>query len=915
MTFQNSSPLGISMSFSMSFSMSLALFASPALAQQAVARSERVLLSPVSPAADQRFGSAVAVDSSTAAFGAPAALSSAGAVTIFERGSSNTWLVGATIAASDSAAADAFGTSTGVDGSLVVVGAPMAGGTASADQGAAYIFRKIGSSWTQVAKLVAADGAFGDAFGTSVAIKGDTVVVGAPGADGAGAIDRGAAYIFRNTSANIWTEQSKLSAAGGAAGDRFGAAVATRSSRALIGAPARSSGAGAAYIFRNTSGSWSQAVSLASGEAGAIGFGTSVALSNTLVGDWAFVGAPESAQSGAAFVYLRATDTSWPFEARLVASDIAAGDAFGAALSAADDRVIVGSPLSSVRGIEDAGSARVFRRMASGSWQEGSKLAAATGSSLGGFASAVALAGERVMVGAPTTANGATNRGAGYHYKLDYARTSIDDNGRSDVLWFSPASGNIAAWSMNGLVRDSGGILSNSVDASYEYEGAGDLFGDGRTSVLLRHKTTGAFRMWRLSGLNVIDDRFISGGIAAEWQYLALGDISGDGKADVLLRNALTGQVNGWIMSGANKAVGGAIGNSLGLTYAGIGDFDGDGRSDLLWLNAAGQARAWMMNGLSIVSDIAIANAASVATTWRVAVTADLDGDSDDDVVWRNTVTGAVSGWIMAGASLQSVGTLHAGIALNWRIEFAGDLNADGTDDIVWRNMTNGDVNAWLMNGLVKTSGAFVKNVALNWSMLNDDDYNDDHGRDGNGNDDNRDDSNDNDYDDNGGANNGGGGGGNNGGGGNGGNGGGGNETTTGSAFNSAIDAARAVSNLPILQVEVEFEANTTYVAVLQWRASDSKLVYVVVHAGTLAIVSNTSWTPTAAQLADYGVAISVSGLATISPTTAVSQVLAANPGSQPHSVELEEESGAPKWEVTIVSTTGVVSKFKVAAR
>jgi hypothetical protein len=118
------------------------------------------------------------------------------------------------------------------------------------------------------------------------------------------------------------------------------------------------------------------------------------------------------------------------------------------------------------------------------------------------------------------------------------------------------------------------------------------------------------------------------------------------------------------------------------------------------------------------------------------------------------------------------------------------------------------------------------------------------------------------------------------------------------------------VSNLPILSVEVDFEANTTFVAVLQWRASDSKLVRVVVHAGTLAIVSNTSWTPTAAQFADYATAISVSGLATISPTTAVSQVLAANPGSQPHSVELEEESGAPKWEVTIGSTTGVVSKI-----
>ena len=881
------------------------LAAAPALAQEATTRNERLTLSPLSSSSGQLFGSAVAADSGLAAFGAPGALSGEGTVTVFERGSSNTWPLTATLEGSDTGASDAFGSAVALDGSVIVVGAPLAGGAASGDQGAVYVFRKSGSSWSQVAKLVASDGAGGDGFGSAVAMKGDIVVIGAPGADISGAAERGAAYVFRNTSGNTWTQAAKVTASNGAAGDRFGASVAAQSSRALIGAPSRSAGAGGAYIFRSTGGSWVEAVALTAGESGTIGFGSAVALSGTLLGDWAFVGAPDAVNSGlgsgAAFVYQRVTDTNWPSAARLSSSDGGSGDDFGASIAAADDRVVVGSPLDTVRAISGAGSARMFRRMASGTWQEGSKLAATSGSIGGGFADAVAIAGERVMVGAPTTGG----RGQGYHYKLDYVRAGIDDNGRSDVLWFAPGSGNIAAWGMNGLVRETGGIVSNTLSGSHEYDGAGDFYGDGRSAMLFRNRTTGAFRMWRLSGLSVVDDRAVSGGIGFEWQYLATGDISGDGKADVILRNSLSGQVNGWIMSGSSKTSGGTIGNSLGLDYMGLADIDGDGRSDLLWRTELGAMRAWLMNGLVLTSDTAFGGASAVTAEWRVAATGDFDGDGDDDLMWRNTSTGAVSGWLVAGASVQSTAVVHPGIALNWRIESAGDLNADGKDDILWRNMSNGDVNGWLMDGLVKSSGSFVKNVGLSWSMLNDDDYNDDHGGDGNGNDDNRDDSYEGDDD------HGGNGGGGNGGGGN----GGGLETTTGAAFNAAVNAALASSALPILEAEVEYEAGTTFVAVLQWRASDSSFVRVAVNAATGAVIGTTAWTPTTVQLEKYADALAVYTLVTVPATTAVSQVLAANPGALPHAVELDSQAGSPKWEVEIVTSSGSAVKVRVAAR
>ena len=871
------------------------LFVLPATAQEVVTRNERLLLSPASTAAAQRFGSAVSADSGLVVFGAPGALSGEGTATVFERGSSNTWSRVATLEASDTAASDAFGSGVALDGDVIAVGAPAGPGAASANQGAVYVFKRSGASWSQVAKLTASDAGGGDEFGATVAIKGDIIVVGAPGADIGGAFDAGAAYVFRNTTGNTWTEQAKLTASNGALGDRFGSAVSATSSRALVGAPERSSGAGAAYLFRSASGNWSQAVAFTSGEAGAIGFGASVALSSTLAGDWAFVGAPEATTSGtaagAAFVYQRNTDTSWPFSARLAPSDGEAGEAFGSAMGAADDRVVVGSPLDTVRGITGAGSARVYRRIATGAWQEGSKLAAATGATLGSFGGAVALAGERVMIGAPNADVGATDRGAGYHYKLEYIRAGIDDNGRSDVLWFAPGSGNLAVWGMNGLVRESGAILANSVGTTFNFEGAGDFYGDGRTSVLFRHKTNGQFRLWRLNGANVTDDRAISGGISSEWEYLAVADLSGDGKADVLLRNVFSGQVNAWLMNGGTKSSGGAVGNAFGLTYAAAGDFNGDGRADLLWRTGLGQMRLWLMNGLSITSDIAVGGAAAVDAAWRVVATADLDGDGDQDVVWRNSTTGAVSGWIMNGTSLAQSGTMHPGLPLSWRIEAACDLNGDGNDDILWRNSANGDVNGWLMNGLVKTSGSFIKNVAASWSMLNDDDCDDD--------DDAWDD--DGDDDDNGG----------NGGGGGGGN---GNEAVSSTQFNSALSTAQAASNLPLLEAQVEREAGVDYVEVVQWRASDSRLVQVVVRVSTNAVVASTSWVPTASQLDKYADALSVLGLVTRQPSTAVSQVVGANAGSQVRSVELDEEEGQPKWEVEILQSNGTLAKVRVTA-
>jgi hypothetical protein len=128
---------------------------------------------------------------------------------------------------------------------------------ANFDQGSAYAFTRTGSTWSEQAKLTASDGAIGDSFGSSVAVSADTAVVGAffdtVGANAA----QGSAYAFTRTG-STWSQQAKLTASNGAASDQFGSSVAVDGDTAVVGARQDDVGAnafqGSAYVFTGLSG-------------------------------------------------------------------------------------------------------------------------------------------------------------------------------------------------------------------------------------------------------------------------------------------------------------------------------------------------------------------------------------------------------------------------------------------------------------------------------------------------------------------------------------------------------------------------------------------------------------------------------------------------------------------------------------
>ncbi len=160
----------------------------------------------------------------------------------------------AELAAADGAANDGLGTAVAISGSTAVVGAPSHTVGSNAGQGAAYVFSNASGSWKQTAELTASDGAAGDAFGSSVAIDGGTIVIGAPNRA------EGGAYVFTNTTGS-WKQVAEVYDPSQKANDQFGFSVAISGGTLVVGtmiSPAGTELEGAVYVFSNASGNWQQ---------------------------------------------------------------------------------------------------------------------------------------------------------------------------------------------------------------------------------------------------------------------------------------------------------------------------------------------------------------------------------------------------------------------------------------------------------------------------------------------------------------------------------------------------------------------------------------------------------------------------------------------------------------------------------
>lgn len=372
--------------------------------------TQQAQLAPTNGAAGDAFGTVVAVDGDTMLVGSYSESQQRGRVRVLVR-SGTTWNQQAVLTAGDSQIGDLFGWSVDLSGDVAVVGAI---GTAGGDPGAAYVFTRTGTTWTQQAILTAADGAPADEFGDSVAVSGDTVVVGAAYHDGA-ANNAGAAYVFTRSGA-AWSQQAKLVAPSGAVDDLFGYSVGLDADTAVVGAFARDVGtvenAGAAFVFTRTAGTWTlqqQLVALDPSDWDLLGY--SVDISGDTIAAGAYLDDTKGDAAGSAHVFIRSAGV-WTRQAELVALDGSPADFFGWSVAVDGDLAVVGAMNDDAAALY-GGSAYTFTRTGT-TWLAPAKLVGSDTASEDSFGYSVAIDGRTAAVGAPGADRAAAGSGSVY---------------------------------------------------------------------------------------------------------------------------------------------------------------------------------------------------------------------------------------------------------------------------------------------------------------------------------------------------------------------------------------------------------------------------------------------------------------------------------------------------------------------
>lgn len=371
---------------------------------------KQALVSPTG-VANEYFGRALAIDGDTALISAHDTTvggnASQGVAYVFVR-SGTTWAQqGTALTALDGAKYDSFGAAVGLFGDTAVIKSTRG----------LYVFVRSGATWSQQGPVIT--GPDGNPFGPAIAVGEDTFIVGATTVNNF----QGVAYVFTRAG-GTWSQQGPaLVASDGAPSSFFGCSVALSGDTALIGARGVG-GHGAAYAFVRSGGVWAQQGPALTGSdtAASDQFGDAVAVS----GDTALVGASNKtignvAQLGAAYVFVR-NGTTWAQQGnRLVDPNGVPpqgnqGDFFGRTLALSGDHAVIGARAMTAG---TQGTAHIFVR-SSGVWApEGTVLASPNGLLGDFFSEGLGISGKTVLVGAyEDSVNGLTRRGAAYAFVL-----------------------------------------------------------------------------------------------------------------------------------------------------------------------------------------------------------------------------------------------------------------------------------------------------------------------------------------------------------------------------------------------------------------------------------------------------------------------------------------------------------------
>jgi hypothetical protein len=625
--------------------------------------------------AGDQFGYAVAISGNTMVVGSrhdtTTAGGNAGSAYVFVL-TNGSWTQQAKLLPSDGLANDEFGFSVAISENTIVVGsyhadAPLSNG------GAAYVFVRSGTAWSQQQKITAADGTADDQFGVAVAITGEVIVVGANHADLPGNSEAGAAYVFLRTG-TVWALTQRLSPSLDVLlGDHFGDAVASGGNKIVIGASGDDTpqtSAGAVYVFVETGAATyaiQQKLTIGDGTNGDQ-FGFSVGFDGTTIVGGAKEDSTVVGQTaiGAAYVFTF-NGASWSLQQKLVASDGAAFDRFGWSVAVTGDTVAVGAREDDTAVGGDAGSTYIFSRTGT-VWTQQPRLNPLDPFNGDRFGGSVAFGANGLLaVGAPEKQIPALSaQGVVYTFAAipRFSRADFDGDGKTDLSIFRADA---AAWFIS--KSDGSGSLVRSWGVPSDIPTPGDFDGDGKADIAVYRPSSGQWFILRSSDLSL---NVLNFGVAGDKPVA--GDYDGDGKADVAIYRPSQGVW--YVFRSSDNGV--SITTWGGATDTPIAaDYDGDGLYDVgVYRPSTGQ---WFIYRTTL---------GPLVIGWGVVsdkpVEADYDGDHKADVAIYRPSDGR---WYIYQSSNNSVLIVAWGISTD--VPAPGDYDGDGKYDIaVFRDGT-----------------------------------------------------------------------------------------------------------------------------------------------------------------------------------------------------------------------------------
>ncbi|HER45226.1 MAG TPA: hypothetical protein ENO12_00235, partial [Thermoplasmatales archaeon] len=333
--------------------------------------------------------------------------------------------------AADGTTGDRFGWSVSIDNSTALIGAYNHNLS-----GTVYVFIRIGASWVQQAELISPDGGLAAGFGSSVSLAGNTALISAPGIE--------AAYVFTRTG-TTWIQQQKLFV-DATNQNYFGCSVSLDGDSALIGAPFDDDNgnfSGAAYIFTRTGTTWTQQQKLLASDGTEMNiFGYSVSLDGDTVLIGACLNDDYGNQSGSAYVFTR-SGTTWTQQQKLFPSDSEAGDSFGNSVSLSGDTALIGAFGDNDNG-DMSGSAYLFTRIGT-TWIQKQKLLASDGTNGDHFGWSVDLSEDTILIGAIYDDDKGSDSGSAYVY----TRTDATWTQRAKLLASDGTIDDFFGWSVS----------------------------------------------------------------------------------------------------------------------------------------------------------------------------------------------------------------------------------------------------------------------------------------------------------------------------------------------------------------------------------------------------------------------------------------------------------------------------------